>query len=42
VYVLIISNNHFEGGNNILMFMHIVCQCFSNLIDNFILYRIET
>ena len=47
--VLIVSDNYFEGGNNILMFitgeiiylMFIVCQVFNNLIDIFILNRIE-
>ena len=50
MYVLIVSDDHFEDGNNILMFisieiiyqMHIVCQYFNNLIDDFILNRIET
>jgi hypothetical protein len=44
VYVLIVSNNHFKGGNNISMFirieiiyqMHIVCQYFNNLIYHFL------
>ena len=47
--VLIVSDNYFEDGNNILMFitgeiiylMFIVCQVFNNLIDIFILNRIE-
>ena len=50
MYVLIVSDNHFEDGNKFLMFisieiiyqMYIVCQFFNNLIDNFILNRIET
>jgi hypothetical protein len=50
VCVLIVSDNHFEDSNNILMFisieiihqMHIVCQFFNNVIDNFIWNRIET
>jgi hypothetical protein len=45
VYALIVSGHHFEDGNNILMFicieivyqMHIVCQFFNNLVDNFVL-----